>query len=187
MCSSRVAMTSRASTSALQVTLVTDSCEVELIEAPAFAAMVVMMLVPFKYNGPAKIMLDEMVAEPLMSIDGALTGQEKTALLAEIPSRSTLLASAKDNVQDDGLIRAQLSSLSCNTEVEPNNACFPAKAEVSPDTSLMVTVVVVDAAFVSCCSTFTPLTVNAPVTVQLPFTARPVCIVAPVADASDNT
>ena len=86
-CNSRVAKTSRPCISALHVTLAIDSCEVELIDAPAFAAIVVIMLVPLRYSGPARIMLDPITAEPLTSIDGALTAHENTALLAEIPSR----------------------------------------------------------------------------------------------------
>ena len=113
-CSSRLATISRprmsplAVTPALQVTLVTDSCEVELIEAPAFAEINDVMSVPFRYNGPAKTRLDEMVAEPLISIDGAVTGHENTAVLPS-PSRSTLFESAKLNVPDAGFIRAQVS------------------------------------------------------------------------------
>ena len=97
-CNSRVAMTSRPCISALHVTLAIDSCEVELMDAPAFAAIVVIMLVPFRYSGPATSKDDPITAEPLMSIDGALTAQENTALLADIPSRSMLLASARDRV-----------------------------------------------------------------------------------------
>ena len=123
-CSSRNAMTSRPCISALHVTLAIDSCEVELMDTPAFAAIVVIMLVPFKYSGPATSKDDPITAEPLMSIDGALTAQENTALLADIPSRSTLLASARDRVVDAGLIRAQVSSLSCSVDVELSNACF---------------------------------------------------------------
>ena len=124
-CSSRVAMTSRPWMSALHVTLATDSCEAELIDAPAFAAMVVIMLVPLRYSGPARIMLDPITAEPLTSIDGALTAQENTALLADIPSRSTLLESARDRVVDAGFIRAQVSSLSCSVDVEPVTPVLP--------------------------------------------------------------
>ena len=40
-------------------------------------------------------MLEPMIAEPLTSIDGALTAQENTALLAEIPSLSTPPESAR--------------------------------------------------------------------------------------------
>ena len=81
--------------SALAVRLAIDSCEVELIEAPAFAAIVLSMLTPFRYNGPARSRDDPMTAEPLTSIDGALRAQENTALLAEIPSLSTPPESAK--------------------------------------------------------------------------------------------
>ena len=48
------------------------------------------------------------MAEPAISIDGALRGALHTTLPAEIPSRSTLLLSAIDNVPDAGLIRAQV-------------------------------------------------------------------------------
>ena len=109
-CSSRVATTSRPWMSALHVTLAIDSCEVELIDAPAFAAIVVMMSVPFKHSGPARIMLEPMIAEPVTSIDGVLTGHENTALPAEIPSRSTPLESARLRVEDAGFIRARAPS-----------------------------------------------------------------------------
>ena len=47
-CSSRVDMRSRHWMSAVQVRAAIDSCEVELIEAPAFAAIVAVMSVPFR-------------------------------------------------------------------------------------------------------------------------------------------
>ncbi len=49
-----------------------------------------------------------MMAEPDISIVGALTGALQTMLPAEIPSRSTLLLSAKLNVPDAGLMRAHV-------------------------------------------------------------------------------
>ena len=66
--------------------------------ASCFAAMVDDMSVPFKYIGPASIMLDPITADPPMSIDGALTAQPNVALLLVSPSRSTLFESAKRSV-----------------------------------------------------------------------------------------
>ena len=123
--------------SAVAVRLAIDSCEVELIDAPAFEAMVLMISVPFRYSGPIRIMLDPMIAEPLTSIDGALRAQENTALLAEIPSRSTPPESAKLRVVVAGFTGEQVNSLSCSVDVEPSSACFAANAAVSPVTSLM--------------------------------------------------
>ena len=114
--------------------------------APPFAAISAVMSVPFRYNGPAKTRLDEMVAEPLISTDGAVTGHENTAVLP-MPSRSTFVASARLNVPVAGLIRAHVSWLNCSTEVEPSNGCFELKAAVSPVTLSMLTVVVDAAAF----------------------------------------
>ena len=96
--------------SVLAVRLAIDSCEVELIEAPAFAVIMFIMLVPFRYSGPARIMLEPMIAEPVTSTDGALTGHENTALPAEIPSRSTPLESARLRVEDAGFTREQVNS-----------------------------------------------------------------------------
>ena len=121
--------------SALVVRLVIESCELELIEAPAFAAIVDIMLVPLRYKGPARIMLDPTITEPLTSRDGALTAQENTALPAEIPSRSTPPESARLNVEDAGFIREQVNSDSCSVELAPSDACFSANATVSPVTS----------------------------------------------------
>ena len=64
------------------------------------------------------------MAEPAISIDGALTGALNTALPAEIPSRSTLLLSAKLNVPDAGLIRAQVNSLIATIDELLSVACF---------------------------------------------------------------
>ena len=113
-----------------------DSCDVEVMELPAFAAMVVRMLVPFRYKtGTSK---DEPItAEPLMSIEGAVTGAENTALPAEIPSRSTPSGSAKLRVPDAGFTRAQVSWLRLSTDELVSVACFCASASVSPVTSPM--------------------------------------------------
>ena len=116
-----------------------------------------------------------MTAEPATSNDGALRGALHTTLPAEIPSRSTLLLSAKLNVPDAGLIRAHVSSLNATMDELVNVACFPESATVSPVTSDMAT------GPVDCCAWFEmlwPLTVSVPVMLQLPLTLK-----APVTDA----
>ena len=89
----------------------TDAAVREVLDVikGCFDEMVVLMSTPARYKGPARIILDPTIAEPAISIDGALTGAENTALPAEIPSRSTLFESAKLNVPDAGFIRAQVS------------------------------------------------------------------------------
>ena len=110
-----------------------------VVSAACRAAMVVAMSTPFKYSGPASIMLDPIMAEPSIDIDGALTGAEHTTLPAEIPSRSTLLLSAKLNVPDAGLIRAQVSSLNVTMDELVSVACLLANALVNPTTSASCT------------------------------------------------
>ena len=110
-----------------------------VVSAACLAAMVVAMSTPFKYKGPASIMEDPMTAEPATSNDGALREALHTTLPAEIPSRSTLLLSAKLNVPDAGLIRAHVSSLNATMDELVRVACFPESATVSPVTSDMAT------------------------------------------------
>ena len=105
-CSSRLAMTSRAMTSELQVTLATDKFEVELIAA---LAIVVMMSTLFRYNGPAKKALDPQVMLPLISTDGAVTAQVNVAVLLVRPSRSTPFWSARRIVWPDDFSSEQVS------------------------------------------------------------------------------
>ena len=112
-----------------------------VVKAFCFAAIVVAMSTPLRYNGPASIMLDPMMAEPATSIDGALTGAENTALPAAIPNLSTPLLSAKLKVPDAGFTRAQVNSDICTIDEDVSVACFPASADVSPVTSAMATVV----------------------------------------------
>ena len=95
-----------------------------LVNAACRAAMVVAMSVPPRYKGPVRIILDPMTAEPAISILGALTGALHTMLPAETPSRSTLLLSAKLNVPDAGLIRAQVNSLIATIDELLSVACF---------------------------------------------------------------
>ena len=73
-----------------------------------------------------------MTAEPLTSREGALTGHENTALLAEIPSLSTPPESARLSVEVAGFSRPQVSSLSCNADVMPSNGCRALKAADNP-------------------------------------------------------
>ena len=110
-----------------------------VVSAACLAAMVVAMSTPFKYKGPASIMEDPMTAEPATSNDGALREALHTTLPAEIPSRSTLLLSAKLNVPDAGLIRAHVSSLNATMDELVNVACLFESAAVSPVTSDMAT------------------------------------------------
>ena len=65
----------------------TDATLKALLVVSAVCAISADRSVPFKYNGPASIMLDPITAEPAISIDGAVTAQENTALPAEIPSQ----------------------------------------------------------------------------------------------------
>ena len=53
-----------------------------VVSAACFPEMVVLMSTPARYSGPARIMLDPMIADPPTSMEGALTGQENTAVLA---------------------------------------------------------------------------------------------------------
>ena len=69
-------------------------------------------------------MLELMMAEPATSIDGALTGAVNTALPAAMPSRSTPFESARLNVPDAGLIRAQVSSLIATIDELLSVDCF---------------------------------------------------------------
>ena len=64
------------------------------------------MLVPFRYSGRARIMLDPITAEP----HGTLTGHENTALPLEIPSLSTPPESARLSVEVAGFTREHVSS-----------------------------------------------------------------------------
>ena len=97
-----------------------------VVSTSCFAAMVVVMSVPPRYKGPVRIILDPITAEPAISIDGADTGALKTALPAEIPSRSTLLLSAKLNVPDAGLTRAQVRVPTVTRDELVSVACFDA-------------------------------------------------------------
>ena len=155
--------------SALHVRLAIDSCEVELIDAPAFAAIVVMMSVPFRYSGPARIMLDPTVTEPLTSRDGALTAQENTALLAEIPSRSTPPESARLRVVVAGFTREQVSSLSCSVDDDVSNPFFESRAACSPVTSAITLGPLDDCAAPSACKMFVDPTISCPSIVQFPL------------------
>ncbi len=75
------------------LTVATDTAEL----AACLPEMVVLMSTPARYNGPASIMLDPMIAEPLTSMEGALTGHENTAVLAS-PSLSVPPESARRSV-----------------------------------------------------------------------------------------
>ena len=66
-----------------------------------------------------------MMAEPAISMDGALTGALQTMLPAEIPMRSTLFESASDKVPDAGLIRAHVRVLTVTRDELLSVFCFP--------------------------------------------------------------
>ena len=107
--------------------------------APTAADISVIMSVPPKYRGPVMRAELPQIKEPDTSRDGAVTGAENTALLAEIPSRSTLSLSAKLNVPDAGFTRAQVSWLNVTEDELVSKGFFPASASVSPTTSAMAT------------------------------------------------
>ena len=65
------------------------------------------------------------MAEPEISIEGALKGALQTILPALIPRRSTLFESASDNVPDAGLIRAHVRVLTVIRDELVSVACFP--------------------------------------------------------------
>ena len=66
------------------------------------------------------------MAEPAISIDGALTGALQTMLPAEIPMRSTLSLSASDSVPDAGLTRAHVRVPTVIRDELVSAACFDA-------------------------------------------------------------
>ena len=68
------------------------------------------------------------MAEPAVSMEGALTGALQTMLFAEMPSRSTLSLSASDNVPDAGLIRAHVRVLTVTRDELVSVACFAASS-----------------------------------------------------------
>ena len=67
-----------------------------------------------------------MMAEPDISIDGALTGALQTMLPAEIPMRSTLSLSASDRVPEAGLTRAHVRVLAVIRDELVSASCFDA-------------------------------------------------------------
>ena len=103
--------------------------------APTAADISVMMSVPPKYRGPVMRAELPQIKEPDTSKDGAVTGAENTALLAEIPSRSTLLLSAKLNVPDAGLIRAHVRVPNVTKDELDKTPCFAANCAVKSVTS----------------------------------------------------
>ena len=109
-----------------------------VVSAFCFAAIVVVMSVPSRYSGPVirALLLQAML--PDTSKNGALTGHENTAVLL-MPSRSTLFESAKLNVPEAGLIRAQVRLLNVTDDELVSNAFFPASTSVSPTTSASCT------------------------------------------------
>ena len=130
-----------------------------------------MMSVPAKYRGPDKIMLDPIIAEPPISIDGADTAAVNTAVVLVSPSLSTPLKSAKRRVWFvAGFSSEQVSSDSCNGTEEDKTLCFPASAAVSPVTSAMATGCEDCCAAPSACKTFVDPTMSCPSMVQFPLT-----------------
>ena len=116
------------------------------------------------------------MAEPDISIDGALTAALHTMLPALMPSRSTLFESASDNVPVVGLIRALVNVPTVTRDELVKLFCFDANWLDKSVTSAIAM------GPVDCCAwlTFWPFTVNVPVMLQLPVTAKFPVTVAPV-------
>ena len=98
-----------------------------VVSTSCFAAMVVAMSTPLKYSWGAN-RLDWTMAEPDISMEGALKGALQTILPAEMPRRSTLFESASDNVPDAGLIRAHVRVPTVTRDELVSAACFPASS-----------------------------------------------------------
>ena len=116
------------------------------------------------------------MAEPAISIDGALTGALHTILPADTPRRSTLFESAIDSVPDAGLIRAHVKVPTVTRDELVRVLCFDANCVDRSVTSAIAM------GPVDCCAwlMFWPFTVNVPVMLQLPLTAKFPVTVAPV-------
>ena len=113
---------------------------------PTAVEIKVVMSVPAKYRGPAKIMLEPIIAEPPIWIDGAVISAVNVAVVLVSPNRSTPLKSAKRSVWFvAGFSSEHVSSDSCNGVDEDNTFCFPANAADSPATSAL-------AIEVACCA-----------------------------------
>ena len=134
-------------------------------------AMVVAMSTPVKYSWGAN-RLDWTMAEPDISIDGALTGALHTMLPALIPSRSTLFESASDNVPDAGLIRAHVKVPTVTRDELLKVGCLDANWLDKSVTSAIAM------GPVDCCAwlMFWPFTVNVPVTDKFPVMVAPVSV-----------
>ena len=128
------------------------------------------MSVPAKYRGPAKIMLEPMIAEPPISIDGADTAAVNVAEVLVSPNRSTPLKSAKRSVWFvAGFSSEHVSSDSCNGVDEDKTFCFPANAADNPVTSAMLTGCDDDCAAPNACKMFVDPTTRFPSMVQFPL------------------
>ena len=68
------------------------------------------------------------MADPAISMDGALTGALQTMLPAEIPMRSPLFESASDSVPEAGLTRAHVRVPTVIRDELVSVACFPASS-----------------------------------------------------------
>ena len=89
---------------------------------------------PFKYSWGAN-RLDWTMAEPEISMEGALKGALQTILPALIPNLSTLFESASDNVPDAGLMRAHVRVPTVTRDELLSVFCFPKSSPDSPVTS----------------------------------------------------
>ena len=109
------------------------------VSASCRAAISDAISVPFKYSaGTSKD--DPTIAEPLISIDGAVTEHENTAVLP-MPSLSTSLESARDNVPVEGLIQAHVRVPNVAKDELVSTACLLLSASVNSTTSAVATVV----------------------------------------------
>ena len=104
------------------------------------------MSVPAKYRGPAKIMLDPIIAEPPIWIDGADISAVNVAEVLVSPSLSTPLKSARRSVWFvAGLSSEHVSSDSCSALDALSRLFLAFRAVCSPVTSAM-------AIEVACCA-----------------------------------
>ena len=113
---------------------------------PTAVEIKVVMSVPAKYRGPAKIMLEPMIAEPPISIDGADTAAVNVAEVLVSPSLSTPLKSARRRVWFvAGFSSEHVSSDSCSGLDALSRLFLAFNAACSPETSAI-------AILVACCA-----------------------------------
>ena len=163
---------------ALSVAADTESTLTELLVVSVFCfvptavEIKVVMSVPAKYRGPAKIMLEPIIAEPPIWIDGAVISAVNVAVVLVSPSLSTPLKSARRRVWFvAGFSSEQVSSDSCNGVDEDKRLCFAANVAVRFVTSAMLTGCEDDCAAFNACKTSVDPTIRDPSIVQFPLMA----------------